>query len=258
MRLRFVPAVLCMLAAGGAAAAAANDLSDKEVQGRQLVGQILQQWPATNVTQTGVLKIRDAQKRRFEIPIKCKVNVAGSNWSSLYEATFSNRVEVLLIVHAPGRANEYFYDPQFTGQLPSPEDGPGWEGRLPMLPAGKETMVPYAGSDFWIGDLGMEFLHWPEQKLVKRVVRSSRGCSVLESTNPDPATNGYSRVISWIDSESLGPLHAEAYDSKGKLLKEYDTKKLRKIKGQWQVEEMEIDNDQTGSRTWLVFDLKKE
>ena len=94
--------------------------------------------------------------------------------------------------------------------------------------------------------------------MVKRVVRSSRGCSVLESTNPDPSTNGYSRVVSWIDSESLGILHAEAYDAKGKLLKEYDTKKLKKVKGQWQVEEMEIDNDQTGSRTWLVFDLKKE
>jgi hypothetical protein len=119
-------------------------------------------------------------------------------------------------------------------------------------------MIPFGGSDFWAADLGLEFIHWPDQKLLKKVVRSSRGCSVLESTNPGPATNGYSRVVSWIDSESLGPLHAEAYDAKGNLLKEYDTKKLKKVNGQWQVEEIEICNDQTGSRTRLEFDLKKE
>ena len=45
---------------------------------------------------------------------------------------------------------------------------------------------------------------------------------------------------------------------KAGLLKEYDTKKLKKVNGQWQVEEMEIRNDQTGSRTRLEFDLKKE
>ena len=109
-----------------------------------------------------------------------------------------------------------------------------------------------------MGDLGLEFIHWPGEKLLKRVVRSSRGCSVLESTNPDPATKGYSRVVSWIDSESDGIIHAEAYDAKGKLLKEFDTKKLKKVNGQWQVEEMDIRNVQTGSRTRLEFDLKQE
>jgi hypothetical protein len=124
--------------------------------------------------------------------------------------------------------------------------------------SGTQWTHPFPGSDFWAVDLGLEFFHWPQQKLLKKVVRSSRGCSVLESMNPDPATNGYSRVVSWIDSESGGIIHAEAYDAKGKLLKEYDTKKLRKVNGQWQLEEMEIRNVQTGSRTRLEFDLKKE
>jgi hypothetical protein len=30
------------------------------------------------------------------------------------------------------------------------------------------------------------------------------------------------------------------------------------VNGQWQVEEIEICNDQTGSRTRLEFDLKKQ
>ena len=48
---------------------ATNDLSDAEIQGRQLAQQlILEQRPATNFTQTGVLKIRDAKGQRTEFP----------------------------------------------------------------------------------------------------------------------------------------------------------------------------------------------
>ena len=117
-------------------------------------------------------------------------------------------------------------------------------------------MSPFAGSDFWIADLGLEFFHWPAQKVLKKEVKRSRGCTVLESTNPDPTTNGYSRIVCWIDSETLGIVQAQAYDAQGKLLKEFYPKDIKKVKGQWQVESMEIDNVQTGSRTRLEFDLK--
>ena len=33
---------------------------------------------------------------------------------------------------------------------------------------------------------------------------------------------------------------------------------FKKVNGQWQVQSMEMDNVQTGSRTRLEFDLKKE
>ena len=118
-------------------------------------------------------------------------------------------------------------------------------------------MTSFANSDFSLCDLGLEFFHWPEQKILKKEVKRSRGCSVLESTNPDPSTNGYSRVVSWIDEETLGIVQAYAYDAKGKLLKEFYPKDFEKVNGQWQVQEMEMLNDQTGSRSRLVFDLKK-
>ena len=88
-------------------------------------------------------------------------------------------------------------------------------------------------------------------------MKRSRGCSVLESTNPNPTTNGYSRVVSWIDEESGGIVQAEAYDFNGKLLKEFAPKSFKKVNGQWELQEMEIRNVQTGSRTRLEFDLKK-
>ena len=77
---------------------------------------------------------------------------------------------------------------------------------------------------------------------------------MLESTNPNPATNGYSRIVSWIDNESSGIVQAEAYDFNNKLLKEFAPKSFKKVNGQWEPQEMEIRNDQTGSRTRREFD----
>ncbi len=119
-------------------------------------------------------------------------------------------------------------------------------------------MRPFAGSDFWIADLGLEFFHWPEQKILKKEFRRNCACEVLESTNPQPATNGYSRVVSWIDEDSGGIVHAEAFDAQNKLLKVFDPKSFKKVNGQWQLQEMEIRNVQTGSRTRLEFDLNNQ
>jgi len=87
-----------------------------------------------------------------------------------------------------------------------------------------------------------------------------RGCSckVLESTNPNPSINGYLRVVSWIDNESGGIVYAEAYDAKDRLLKEFDPKSFKKVNGQWELQDTEIRNVQTGSRTRLEFDLKSK
>ncbi|MFZ0826271.1 MAG: outer membrane lipoprotein-sorting protein [Verrucomicrobiia bacterium] len=244
MRLRFAPVALGLLAALGAAAATTNELSDAEIQGRQLAQQLLlEQRPATNFTQTGFLRLRDAKGRRTEIPIRFQIfptESNSSNWLSDYETTATNNPVKLVIVHAAGQPNGYRL---FAGGMQNDLDGP-------------KAMIPFAGSDFWAADLGLEFFHWPQQKVLKMEVKRSRGCTVLESTNP--STNGYWRVVSWIDSESGGIVQAWAYDTNNKLLKEFYPKDFKKMNGQWQVGEMEIDNDQTGSRTRLEFNLKKE
>ena len=120
-------------------------------------------------------------------------------------------------------------------------------------------MIPFAGSDFWLADLGLEFFHWPQQKILPKTINLKRGraYTLLESTNPNPSTNGYSHVLSWIDQETGGILQAEAYDAQGKLLKEFEPGSFQKdVNGQRQLQEMDIRNVQTGSRTRLEFDLK--
>ena len=118
-------------------------------------------------------------------------------------------------------------------------------------------MTPFAGSDFWLCDLGLEFFHWPQQKVVKKEFHRQCACTVLESTNPNPAADAYSRVVCWIDNDSLGIVEAYAYDAKGKKLKNFYPKNLVKVNGQYQVETMIMENLQTGSKSTLEFDLDK-
>ncbi|MFA6547195.1 MAG: outer membrane lipoprotein-sorting protein, partial [Limisphaerales bacterium] len=117
-------------------------------------------------------------------------------------------------------------------------------------------LVPFAGSDFWLVDLGLDFFHWPEQRLLKKEQRRGEACYVLESTTSKPAPGGYSRVVSWLDQQTLGIVVAEAYDTRGRLMKQFEPKSFKKVNGQWRLKEMEIRNEQTDSRTSLVFDVE--
>lgn len=242
------------LLAAGAAMAATNDLSDAEIQGRQLAQQLLEQQPATNFTQTGVLKIRDSEGKIKDAHISVVLSLATNNWESSYLTTTADKqgVERLIVSHRLNQPNQYFY-----GRTYWPEQSALAMGKITPEEAAIKTL---AGSDFSLADLGLEFFHWPEQKVLPNTtsLKRSRAYTLLESTNPNSSTNGYSRVLSWIDKETGGILEAGAYDAKGKLLKEFAPKSFKKVNGQWELQEMEIRNVQTGSRTRLDFDLKKQ
>lgn len=211
-------------------------------QGRALAADLLSQMPAQNLTNSGVIRIRGGHGLRTEIPVKFEITVGSASWSSLYEAgdaTNAAGAVKLTVVHTPGLPNKY----RLTRNCET----------RPLV--GNETMIPFAGSDFWAADLGLEFLHWPDQRLVMKQMKRGQSCDVLESINPHPAPGAYRRVVSWIDIDSGGIVYAEAYDLQDKLLKEFLPKHFKKVKGQWELEEMEMDNDQTGSRTWIEFNL---
>jgi hypothetical protein len=250
--------IFILFSAAGAAAETTNTLSASEIQGRQLAQQLCDARPETNFTQTGffnqkgILKIHDKQGNTTNIFVSFRTrNFSGrfgTDWETECLAGLTNaqdNFEFLSIKHWIGRPNRYAF--LKVSQIINKD------------PIGNETMTPFAHSDFWVADLGLEFFHWPEQKILPKPTNLVRGrdFTLLESTNPNPSTNGYSRVLSWIDKETGGPLQAEAYDFNGKLLKEFMPKSFKKVNGQWALQEMEIRNVQTGSRTRLEFDIKK-
>ena len=247
----------------GATAETANTLSDAEIQGRNLAQQLCELRPETNLSQAGVLVVRDANGNHSNLPIKFEGIVypteryyigLQTNWYSIYQAFPTNGLnEELCITHRKNLPNKYSHHfGSGIGREPEVEFSHAiWPGNMEE---------PFGHSDFWIADLGLEFFHWPQQKILPKTTNLKRGreYTLLESTNPNPSTNGYSRVLSWIDKESGGILEAQAYDTKGELLKVFEPKSFKKVDGQWELQEMEIRNVQTGSRTRLEFDLNKQ
>ncbi|MGD0259367.1 MAG: outer membrane lipoprotein-sorting protein [Verrucomicrobiota bacterium] len=218
-----------------------------------LVADLLAQKPEQSTTNTGRVKIRDAAGNEREIPVRFEIMATPTNWVSVYETLASEGGPGgmrLTVIHADQRPNQY----QLTDQAE-----PGATNGLPRELAPDQTMIPFAGSDFWVADLGLEFLYWPRQRLLKKEMRHSKSCDVLESVNPQPVPGGYARVVSWFMIEKPhGLVHADAYNAKGELLKLFDPTNLEKVQGDYQLEEMEMRNRKTSSHTWIKFNLEHE
>jgi hypothetical protein len=228
--------------------------AEGEMEARKLLANLLAQKPDQDTTNTGLLKMRDADRHERAVPVKFEVFLRPNRWLNSYEAASAEGVpgQKLTITHKEGSPNEYLLMP--IGSTNPAESAP-------QTLVGNQLMTPFAGSDFWVVDLGLDFLYWPQQRVLKKQMRKNLFCDVLQSTNPVPAPGAYSRVLSWIAvnrPEDIVVVHAEAYDFQGKLLKEFDPKKVQKVNGVWQLEEMEIRNRQTGSRTRIEFNLDNQ
>jgi Outer membrane lipoprotein-sorting protein len=246
--VRLVAALILSFVA--AAKAQTNALSDFEIQGRQLAQQLCEARPVENFTNSGILNVR-SKTGEGKYPIRCLTLVTATNWSGIFElyspTNSATAYRTLTVIHSTSATNQYRLHFDFGGDRHWTKDG------QQVI-----KLMPFIG-DFGCADLGLEFFHWPAQKVLPKPTNLVRGREyrLLESTNPDPATNGYSRVLSSIDKETGGILEAEVYDAKGDLLKVFEPKSFKKVNGQWELQEMEIRNVQTGSRTRLDFDVKK-
>ncbi len=243
-RCRAAWVVLCAtisigLTPGTLHAASPTPINDP-VEGQKLARELLAVAPAENTSLTAVLQLKAPGQPPREVPLKSTVTVTSSNWTSIYEARPTNGpVEVLTIRHVPGEPNQYEWR----------------HGERVTIFRGDAATNSFAGSDFSLLDLGLEFFHWPIQSLAFRQMRKSQGCDVLES-RPAHITL-YSNVLSWIPQDARaegtpGVLLAEAYDRKG-LVKEFEIKDFERIAGRWEVREMEIRNVRAKTSTRLRF-----
>lgn len=216
------------------------------LDGPRLAAQVRWQAPAEPFSTTGVLRLRDRNGRWYkELPIRMDVRLGeGGLWENQYTVFDRERqvVESLVVCHHPGTTNSYHYLPPDATQ--------------PLVLAGPDAFISFAGSQFWLADFGLEFLFWPEQRLLGAEMRKGRACHLLESINPAPRPGQYAIVRSWIDVEKLGLLRAEAYDEQRRLLKEFNIGGFKKVNGRWQLKSMEIRDELTDERSRLEFDLE--
>jgi hypothetical protein len=237
----------CMALAGGMMTP--EPVVRDEAGGKALAEEILTAVPVEDSEIRGVFIVA-AGKNKTSTPVVCEVKRHGGTWETIYQAEATAGAERLDIVHGTNGSSQYLYARAAKPGAPLPATAPV---------AGADLDAAFAGSDFSLGELGLDFLHWPGQSKLKGEMRLGQACYVLESTRPQ--TNGIVRIKSWIDEDTLGPLVAEAYDSGGHEIKEFslDSSSFKKdARGRWQLEQMFIENKKTHSHTDLKFDMPKE
>ena len=252
VRLFVLVAFLGMVFAGPLRAAEGGAVGDEPATGDELAARLCSVQPAKMSEVTGKLKIRAGSVRK-EVPFLLRIEPIATDWRTTYEiaGTTDTSAEKFVVIHRASGSNDYFF-----ARAARPGDKVGDLQRMTAA----ETAVPLAGSDFWLGDLALDFLRWPQQRKLKGEMRLGQPCYVLESLNPD--ARDVVRVKSWIMKEAEAPaiMVAEAYDNRGKQVKEFtiSASGLRKVNGQYQLEDMKMRNYKTGSETTLKFDLPRE
>jgi hypothetical protein len=227
-----------LIVAAVSQAASPVRLNDR-AEGQKLAAEMRKLAPSSDGQVTGTLRISSPGQPPRVLPLKSSVIVSSTNWLTIYEVRPSDAPpETLIIRHTPGKPNEYEWR----------------RGNQVLTPAPNAATNRFGGSDFVLLDLGLEFFHWPTQSLAFREMRKGRGCDVLESRPAAPIA--YSAVFSWIDQDTRaqgqpGLLMAEALDSQGKLVKEFE---VRKITREGELREIELRNRQTKSTTRIQFD----
>lgn len=211
--------------------------------GKELAARLLSLRPAEGVTNTVALTNLVKNKFQFAVPLRIEVSVSESNWTTSYVqvGAAGNAEKCFVVVRHLNGPSDYYVETVTNGVTAR------------AVFQGQDAAVPVAGSDFTLSDVGMEFLRWPAQRLLVKEVFHSQSCDKLESVAPEGWTNGYVRVVSWFDIDTGAPVLIEAYDTKGKVVKEFKPSEVRKVDGQWRVEELEMNNWRTGSRSTLRF-----
>lgn len=220
---------------------------DPDKAGRELVAHLLSIRPGAPgdcVTNNALLAVR-RKGGSFEVPLQIETRVTETNWTATYRTQGTNKEHAasFSLTCAANRPNEYR-----VWKFSRP---PGDTNEFEVI-SGPEAFIPFAGSDFWLAEFGMEYLRWPTQRLVKKEVCRSQACDKLESIAPASWTGAYVRVVSWFDIDTGGPVLVEAYDAKG-MVKEFKPNKFSKVDGQWKVDELEMNSWRKGSRSTLRF-----
>lgn len=236
--------IICSLLAAGLLGAGTGAAGDTD--GKSLAAGLVSRAPEKTTQIYGYFTLRLADNRRREVPVKFITEPMGESWRSHWETQSAEDIpaERLTVDHHPGAAAKFEWS-----RLDRPD------GTFQPLSA-TNLFQPFAKSDFFLIDLGLDFFQWPAQKILRTEMRNSRSCRVLESTNPSPAPGCYSRVVSWIDIESGQPVRAEVFDQDGKLLKVFAILGVKKENGRVRLKDLEIRNEQTDTRTRLNFELE--
>lgn len=112
---------------------------------------------------------------------------------------------------------------------------------------------PFMGSEFAYEDMGSfepekyEFTYLRDEPCAQDMT-----CHVVES-DPVDKFSGYTRQISWIDTEHMRAVKTEYYDRKNTLLKTLELSEWKLYKDKfWRAHKLDMQNHQNGKSTTII------
>lgn len=112
---------------------------------------------------------------------------------------------------------------------------------------------PFMGSEFAFEDIGSQEVEKFNYKFVREEACGQWQCYVLERM-PAYEYSGYSRQLSWIDTQEYRPVKVEFYDRKNTLLKTLNYSGYHEYNERyWRADEMFMENHQSGKTTMLKW-----
>ncbi|MDP6893455.1 MAG: outer membrane lipoprotein-sorting protein [Verrucomicrobiota bacterium] len=200
------------------------------VNGEDLALSIRNAIPPENILIEASMQVTQKNRKRIQTALTIETKLLGQDeFLTTYKTKPESNSMVWQIRRKVGEQNAYSCEPEENSNI----------------------HVGIANSSFTLADFGLEFLHWPSQKTIRKQRRKSRLCNVLESRPIKSIKGKYSRVLSWVDEKSGAIIAADFFDVNGELLKRFSVKGLTKKNGQWKVDELEMRDLNEGSKSRL-------
>jgi hypothetical protein len=119
--------------------------------------------------------------------------------------------------------------------------------KLSRVVAGGKVEMPtslYAervrNTDINYEDLSMRFLYWPQAKILGEDSMSLQKCWHVRVTNPD-GRGPYGTVDVWVAKSSGAMMQMEAYDAKGRKVKQFKVRKGQPYQGAYILKQMRVE-----------------
>lgn len=106
------------------------------------------------------------------------------------------------------------------------------------------------GTAFSWAELGMAFLWWPDARTTGAGMKKGRECYIVSVPSPQPSP-AFARVDLWVDMKEFAVLQVETFDREDERVKRLEVKSLKKVDGQWTLEDIEVREFKTKRRTLL-------
>jgi len=233
-----------------------GEASDNETQGQALASEMRELQLGIPGDIRAILKTRLSDGRRLERRLIKQTRDLPNGWQDVFELDAQGGAsdEWVVITHLRGLAPIYHDRSSTQGGEHPPAQLDLNQQALPR----ESVMKPLGESGFWLADLGLEFLHWPQQRLIAHRIQMRKGvsCQVLESRREPSLQVGYDWVRAWVSREHGGIIYAEAYNAAGKKIKIFEVNDVQKVEGRWFVKELKIRDLAERTTSILAFEVE--